>query len=75
MISNNDNSNLNLTVPTNCTNGKVRLVFGASEREGTVEICINNLWGTICDTSWGNPEAEVVCKQLGFSSSGKLLYL
>ena len=49
-------------------------MFGASEREGNVEICVNNLWGTICDSSWGSPEAKVVCKQLGLLSYGKLVY-
>ena len=48
-------------------------MFGTSESEGTVEICVDSLWGTICDSSWGSPEAEVVCKQLGFLSFGKLV--
>ena len=47
---------------------------GASEREGTVQICVNDVWGTICDSSWGSPEAKVVCKQLGFFSFGKLVF-
>ena len=49
-------------------------MLGASESEGTVEICVNSTWGTICDTSWSSPEAEVVCAQLGFLSFGKLVY-
>ena len=47
-------------------------MHGANESEGTVEICIDRLWGTICDTSWGSPETKVVCKQLGFVAFGKL---
>ena len=65
---------LNLSVPDNCTEGEVRLVSGASEREGTVQICANDVWGTVCDSSWGSPEAKVVCKQLGFFSFGKLVF-
>ena len=58
------------TVPTNCTNGEIQLLFGATKSEGTVEICIDKLWGSICDTSWGREEVKVTCKQLGFLSYG-----
>ena len=63
----------------NCSNGELRLEGSsddtqANTREGRVEICINNAWGTICATLFGSKEAEVVCGQLeGFQMDGKWL--
>lgn len=49
----------------------VRLVSGSSEYEGRVEICDGVEWGTACsDDNWGNNEAAVVCRQLGFTVTG-----
>ncbi|XP_041453649.1 deleted in malignant brain tumors 1 protein-like [Lytechinus variegatus] len=45
----------------------VRLIGGSSSSEGRVEIFYNGQWGTICDDSWGQEEANVVCHQLGYS--------
>ena len=53
-----------------CSNGDIRLVGGANVREGRVEFCNNNIWGTVCDDAWGTPDANVVCRQLGFSPTG-----
>ena len=53
------------TLFANCTDGELRLVGGDDESEGRVEICINNAWGTVCDSLFGKEDAGVVCQQVG----------
>ena len=52
-----------------CTEGAIRL-RGAGNTYGRVEICHSNIWGTVCDDSWGTPDAQVACRQLGLPSIG-----
>ena len=53
-----------------CANGDLRLAGSTVAGQGRVEICINETWGTICDDSWGTPDASVACQVLGFSRFG-----
>ena len=54
-----------------CATGDIRLVGASIPNEGRVEVCINNQWGTVCDDAWGVNDATVVCRQLGYSTTGR----
>ena len=54
-----------------CEEGDLRLAEG-SINHGRVEICVNETWGTICSTNWGQSETTVACRQLGFSENGTI---
>ena len=56
-----------------CTDGSVRLQNGTTTREGRVEVCVKGVWGTVCDDEWSEPDARVVCRELGFSEDGELV--
>ncbi len=54
----------------NCSTGDVRVVGMEDEqaetREGRVELCVNNAWGTVCgDNIFGPLDAGVICHQMG----------
>ncbi|KAI6658615.1 Scavenger receptor cysteine-rich protein type 12 isoform X1 [Oopsacas minuta] len=46
----------------------VRLTAGTNQ-EGIVEVFYQGRWGTICDDQWNVPDADVICKQIGFPAS------
>ena len=49
-----------------CQHGALRLINGTTSNEGRLEICIYNLWGTVCDDSFDTNDARVACRQLRY---------
>ncbi|KAK3599037.1 hypothetical protein CHS0354_012522 [Potamilus streckersoni] len=44
-----------------------RLVHGTSNK-GLLELNFNGRWGRVCNDHFGNREAEVACRMLGFGT-------
>ena len=77
--------------PSNCSDGDVRLIGGSNEFEGTVEVCLNRVWGSVCGSNtyyyyyyyyyyhyynyWNVQEGQVVCGQLGHQRLGMQYFL
>ena len=53
-----------------CQNGTVRLVGGANNYSGRVEVCVDGKWGTVCGDSFTQEHAVAVCSRLGYRTTG-----
>lgn len=44
-----------------------RLANGGERLQGRVEVKYRGVWGSVCDDDFGENEAAVVCRSLGFN--------
>ena len=57
--------------PFNCTDGDVKLFGGSNPYKGTLHICVNKAWSTVCwRNNWQSVNTAVVCHQLGYTAYG-----
>ena len=65
-----------IEAPDNCTEGQIRLYGGSKPNEGILHMCTNGAWGTVCLNSyWSNNDANVACRELGYSAYGMFNYI
>ena len=52
---------------SSCTLSDVQLVSGRTASSGRLQVYHRSRWGTVCDDGFGDTDARVACRQLGYS--------
>ena len=60
-----------------CTDGDIHIIpyNNYNKQIGRIEVCVNGTWGTVCSDFFGDNDANVACRQLGYSNLGKTCIL
>lgn len=48
----------------------MRIVGSSTPSVGSIQVCINQTWSAICDNTWNDAAASVVCRHQGFPPHG-----
>ena len=59
-------SNQDIVHPSPISGQRVRLRYGGPY-SGYLELFHSGEWGLVCDDDWTREEADIVCKQIGFT--------
>ena len=62
-----------LIIGSECTNGDVRLVNGATPAQGRAEYCYEGFWYPLCQMS--SYTALMICKHMGYNGTGKYCFI
>lgn len=65
------------SIARTCANGDIRIRDGVTASSGRVEVCITEIWGTVCDLGIDQSIAADICVKANFSGEGqtRVLYL
>lgn len=44
----------------------MRLIGGTGPYEGTVELNLNGVWGSVCDDHFDINDANIICRMAGY---------
>ena len=45
----------------------MKLVDGQTPSDGRIQVCVDGLWGSVCDSMWDSRDAVVLCRQLQYN--------
>jgi len=65
-----------------CSDGDIVMMNGTITMDrdtyymaGSLQICINRMWATVCQREWDDLDAAIACRQLGLVYTGSELSL